>query len=118
MLRVTRVFGSSVAVLVLAGALAPIAAQASPLGRLLHLHPGAAQSQDIRISVRLYNRGHLFQDVKVGDKVYTVMPHQSIRIKAPAGTAVYADSTGQGHRKGDLLFAVSAQVKDSTITLN
>jgi len=117
MLRMTRVFGSSLAVLILAGAIAP-AASASPIGRLFHLHPRAAQTRDTRISLQVYNKGFIFQDVKVAGKIYTVLPHQWLGIKAPAGTEVYTESTSFEHRKGDLLFAVTPEMKGATISIN
>ncbi len=120
MLRMTRVPGSSLAVLLVAGALAiaPTAATASPIGKLMHLHPRASQTQDSRVSVQIYNKGQLFQDVKVDGHVYTVMSHGWLTIKAPAGTEVYAASTGMGHRKGDLLFSVNPEMKGAIISFN
>jgi|GEM_PF-1004187 len=120
MLRINRVSGSSLAVLLVAGAIAigPAAANASPLGKLMHLHPRASQTQDSRVSILMYNKGPLFQDVKVDGHVYTVRSHGWLAIKAPAGTPVYAASTGMGHHKGDLLFAVNPEMKNATISFN
>jgi hypothetical protein len=120
MLRMNRESGSSLAVLLVAGALsiAPAAANASPIGKLMHLHPRASQTQDSRVIVLIYNKGQLFQDVKVDGHVYTVMSHGWLTIKAPAGTEVYAASTGMGHHKGDLLFAVKPEMKNATISFN
>jgi len=113
--RITRMLGSSLAVLIAAGGMAP-AANASPLGRLLHLHPHAAEAHDARITVLVYNKGQIFQDVKVDGRTYTVLPHRWLAIKAPVGTAVYADTPGIGHRKGDMLFGVTRDMKDATVS--
>jgi hypothetical protein len=114
MLRMTHM-SSLLAVLILAGALAP-AANASPVGMLVHFHP--QQAQDTRITIRVYNKGAIFQDVKVAGKIYTVLPHERLVIKAEPGTEVYSESTGFGHRKGELLFAVKPEMKDTTISIN
>jgi len=113
MVRILRIFGSSLAVVLLAGVVGPTAS-ASPLGR----HPRAAQTRDTRISLQVYNKGFIFQDVKVAGKIYTVLPHQWLGIKAPAGTEVYTESTSFEHRKGDLLFAVTPEMKGATISIN
>ncbi len=117
MLRIHRMFASSLAAFLLAGALAPSAANAWPLGRVFHLHPSSVQDES-RISLRLYNKGQLFQDVQVEGHIYTVMPKQYLAIKAPAGTEIYMASTGMGHRKGDFLLAVSPELKGQTISIN
>jgi hypothetical protein len=96
----------------------PAVANAWPLGRLFHLHPGASQSADSRVSLRIYNKGESFQDVRIDGQVYTVMTHQSLEIKAPVGTTVYAASTGFGHRKGDLLLAVAPEMTGKAIFIN
>jgi hypothetical protein len=97
--------------------MAPVAANAWPLGRLLHLHPTVSNSQDTRISVQVFNKGVGLQDLKVDGHIYTVLSHESLTIKAPAGTAVFAASPGYLHRKGDLLFAVTPEMKDAKISI-
>jgi hypothetical protein len=114
MQRIIRVSVGSLAVLMLAGAIAP-AANALPM---FHFHSHAQQTQDKRIVVHVYNKGFIFQDLKVAGKTYTVWPHEGIEIKAPAGTEVYTESTSFDHRKGDLLFAVKPEMKDKTISIN
>ena len=117
--RMTRVSRSLLALLFLAGAItfAPPVATASPIAKLLHLHPRASKAEDSRVIVQVYNKGLEFQDLNVDGHTYTVRPHCWLTIKAPAGTAVYAASTGFGHRKGDLLFALTPQMKNATVTL-
>jgi hypothetical protein len=114
MLRMIRVSGSSLAVLIMAGAIAS-AANALPM---FHLHSHVQQTQDTRIVVHVYNKGFMFRDLKVAGKTYTVLPHEEIEIKAPVGTEVYTESTSFDHRKGDLLFAVKPEMKDKTISIN
>jgi hypothetical protein len=117
MLRITRTLASSL-VLIVAVAIAPAAANASPIGKLLHLHPRAAQTKDTRVTVYLQNKGELFQDVKVGERVYTVLPHESIAIKAPIGTPVYTVSVSFGHSKGELLFTATQATNGAIIHIN
>jgi hypothetical protein len=118
MLRTNRISATAFAIFLAAGAFAPSVANAWPLGHSLHLHPQTAKTTDTRVSLRVYNKAEIFQDVKIADKVYTVMPHQYLAIKAPAGTAVYAESTGFGHRKGELLFAVNQSLKGGTVQID
>jgi len=116
--RLNRIFASSLAMLVMAGASAPASAHAAQFGRFLHLHPGGSHAQDPRVSFIAYNKGPMFQDVKIDGHVYTVLSHHSLLIKAPAGTAIYAESTGLGHKRGDLLLAVAPGMKDKTVPFN
>jgi hypothetical protein len=88
------------------------------MGKRTPPEPGVAQSQGARISVQVYNKGQMSQDIKVEGQTYTVQPHQSLTIKAAAGTAVYADSTGKGFSKGDVLFTLAPAMKGATVNFN
>jgi hypothetical protein len=117
MLQRTRTFALSLAVLLPLGAVAPAPANAWPLGKVLHLHP-RAQEQDARITVHLFNKSHSFQEVNVGGRVYTVMPHYGLTIKAPAGTGVFAGTTNFYHHKGELLFSITPDRNAGTVTID
>jgi hypothetical protein len=67
--------------------------------------------QDSRITVQLFNRGGLVQQLRFGDRTYTLMPHSRLSIAAPEGTQVYALDKGFGHNKGQLLFTVSRNMQ-------
>ena len=84
----------------------------------LHRHLAASRQLDTRVNLYLYNKGPMFRDVKVDGQVYTVLPHQTLTIKAPAGTAIYTESTGGLHRKGDLLFAVDPRMQNATLSID
>jgi hypothetical protein len=116
MLRINRAISSSLAVLLLAGAMIPATANAWPLGKQLHLHPQADQAKVANIAVEFYNKGKVAQDVKVGETVYTVPPLKALTIKAPAGTAVYADTASEGHQKGDVLFTFVSALKGARVS--
>jgi hypothetical protein len=118
MLRIARTFASSLTILAIAAAMAPINANAWPLGKAFHFHSSAEHVQDARITVELINKGIIAQDVKVAGRIYTVMPHEGLTIKAPAGTSVYAASAGMGHRSGDVLVAVAPETKGQIIYFN
>jgi hypothetical protein len=118
MLQRNRVLAGSLAVLSLAGALAPVNANAWPLGRLFHLHPHPAAASDTRITVHLVNKDEFIQQVKVDGHVYTMMAHGALTIYAAEGTEVYAKSAGFSHRAGDLLFAVKPQMRETTIAID
>jgi hypothetical protein len=118
MLRMTRVLASSLALFLVAGAVAPATANAWPLGKGSHLHPASDPSKVAQISLLIHNRGEAAEEVKVSGQTYTVQPHASVTIKAPVGTQVYAGSAGTGFKSGDLLFSVSPEMKDATVSFN
>jgi hypothetical protein len=118
MLQKTRFLVSSIAVLILAGAIAPTAANAGSVGNLMHPYFAARATKDATVAIKLYNQGVISQDVKVNDKVYTVKPHASVTIKAPAGTQVYAATASANHQPGDVLFAITPQLDGETLSFN
>jgi hypothetical protein len=117
MLRIHRVLASSLALILVTGAMSPIAANAWPLGKA-HLHPGTDDAKAALIAVQLHNKGTSVQSVKVDGTVYSVPASQSITIKAAAGTQVYADTAGQGFNKGDVLYVVRGDLKSATVSFN
>lgn len=82
----------------------------------VHRHPGVPQ--DGRVAVDLYNAGPNFRDIKVANGVYTVPSHGVLAIKAPAGTAIYTETTGALHKKGDLLFTIEGTMQQKTVTID
>jgi hypothetical protein len=118
MLRIHRVLASSLAVVLVAGTMSPIAANAWPLGSKAHLHPGSNDASAVLIAVQFHNKGNSEQAVKVNGTVYSVPASQSITIKAPAGSQVYADTAGQGYNKGDVLYTVRGDLKAATVSFN
>ena len=82
----------------------------------VHRHP--SDGNDTRVSMVIHNKGSFFRDVKIDGHMYTLLPDQSLAVKAPEGTVVYAGSTGALHRRGDLLFAVSRTMDHKTVTIN
>lgn len=114
----TQIVATRISALVIAiGATASTSAYALPhFG--VHRHPTANSETDGRVTLNLTNHGSLFRDVKVNGHVYTLLPHQSLVIKAPVGTPIYTESTGAMHRKGDLLFAVTPEMQHSTVSIN
>jgi hypothetical protein len=117
MLRLSSIFADSLVIL-LAGAMAPATANAAQFKWLVHLHPGRSHAHDSRISFTAYNKGPIFQDVKIDGHFYTVRPNQSLFIKAPAGTPIYAESTGRGHKRGELILAVTPDMDGKTVPFN
>lgn len=117
MLQNTRSIVRSIAVLIIAGAIAPMA-NAGPVGSLLTPTFAAKQTKIAIVPIKLFNKGDDPQTVKVDGTVYTVAPHASVTFKAPTGTQVYADTPGKGYVKGDVLFAVSPEMKGETIMFN
>jgi hypothetical protein len=116
MLRIHRVLTSSLALVLIAGALSPVA-NAWPLGKA-HLHPGSDDAQAALVAVQFHNKGASEQAVKVNGTVYSVPASQSVTIKAAAGTQVFADTAGQGYNKGDVLYVVRGDLKGATVSFN
>ena len=118
MQRITRTIASSIAVLLVAGTMVPVTANAWPLGKKANSNAAATQTQETRISVQVHNKSKQDQSLKVEGQVYTVPAHQTLTIKAPLGTAVYADSVCKGHVKGDQLFSFTKEMKDATFSID
>jgi hypothetical protein len=117
MFRIHRVLAGSLAVVLIAGAAAPVTANAWPLGKA-HLHPGSDDSKAVLIAVQFHNKGTSEQAVKVNGTLYSIPASQSITIKAAAGTQVIADTPGQGYTKGDVLYVVRGDLKNATVSFN
>ena len=115
MLRITRSFS----VLILAGAIAPLAANAAPLGPLTHMHPGIKDAKKGKNSVNftLVNKSDVSHAVNVDGKTYTLTPHQQISVSAEPGSQVTEDDSGSGTSK-KVLFTVDRTHKGATISIN
>jgi hypothetical protein len=84
----------------------------------LDRQPSAATQPDTRVTVYLFNPNSSSREVRVGERIYAMQPHETLTIKAPAGTNVYAESTGRLHTKGEVLFPVIPQLQDKTLSFN
>lgn len=113
MLRPTR----SLAALVFAATLAPCAAYAWPVGKALHLHAEDSKL-DGRLTVHVFNQAVTFRDIKVGEKTYTMLPHHGLVVTAPAGTQIYAASSGFRMHRGDLIATVSPATSNETVLVH
>jgi hypothetical protein len=91
-------------------------AAVSPLSKMVHMHPHSAQP-DTRISLTIANKAIRFQDIKVDGRSYTVQAHQSLLVKAPAGTIIYADSSYGPLHRGDVIAQLMPQSDQQTIVL-
>ena len=89
-------------------------ALASPLSTPVHLHP---KMPDTRINLSLYNKANGFRDVKIDGHSYTVPAHESLRVKAPAGTVIFADSRTPRFRRGDVMLQVTPQNDNQKIVI-
>jgi hypothetical protein len=118
MLRINRMLISSLALILVAGAMAPSAANASSWGKKTKSDASTVQGQGTSINVQVFNRGTAPQDIKMEGQTYTVQPHQSLTIKGAPGTAVYADTAGNGYQKGELLFKLAPSLNGATVKFN
>jgi hypothetical protein len=97
----------------------PAHAASWPIGHMLPMLPADAPQPDAaRITVQVYNHAALVQQVRVGDRVYTLMPYNRVTLKAPLGTAAVALSKSARHRKGDILFAFTPDRNNDTVILD
>ena len=118
MQHTARSLASSFALFLFLGAAASAHAASWPLGHMLPLHPGANAQRDSRVTVQIYNKGGLVQQVRVAGHVYTLMPYNRLTLKAPEGTEAVALSKGFKHHKGDVLFAFSPIRNNGTVNLD
>jgi hypothetical protein len=86
----------------------------SPFSRVFHAHPNLKAN---RINITIRNQAHVFQDVAVNGRDYTIMPHQWLHVSGPAGTTVVADSNHGDTHRGDTLVVLQPQVNNSAIDL-
>ena len=72
----------------------------------LHLHPHSSSVADNRAILKVRNSGESFKEVVVLGETYTVGSRETITIKAPVGTVVYAGGCVPMHRRGDVIAVV------------
>ena len=90
-------------------------APASSLNNLVHLHGHTLP--DTRVSLRLVNQAPSFRDVKVDGHAYTIPAGQALRIKAPVGTLIYADSRTPAFHRGDVMLEVTPSLGDQNVNM-
>ncbi len=113
-----RFFAITSVLFLLTAVFAPASANAWPLAKLLHLHPGTEQDKDARITIQLYNKTDFPAEVKIADRVHIIDPHCGLLVKAPEGTEVFSARTTFHHRDGDLLFQVTEKLNGSTVSID
>ena len=113
MLRLTRSFS----VLILAGAMTPIAANAASFGTLLHTHPGVKDAKSGRVNFILVNKSDTARTVTVDGKTYNLTPHQQVSISAEPGSQVTESDSGSATAQ-KVLFTVDKAHKGATISIN
>jgi hypothetical protein len=74
--------------------------------------------KDARVFVTLVNKGVTFRDVKIDGHTYTLLPHELLTVKGPAGTVVYAASSFGRYHRGDAVVALTPSLDHSRISLN
>ena len=99
-------------------ALSICTAVASASAAVTTSNPRPTHAKDTRVYVTLVNQSTVFRDVKIDGRNYTMMPHELLGVKAPAGTVVYAASSFARIHRGDPLVALTPSLDHSRITLN
>ena len=115
MLRMIRTFARSLAVVIVAGAIAPTTVHALPPVSGLHLF---ARSTDKTVTFQLNNKSDAALQVKVAEQLYTLEPHGGVKITAPVGVSVVAATDGPKFKKGEVLFEVTKFIKNNTLSLD
>jgi len=93
-------------------ALGPPAANAWPLGHVLHLHPAKNLSQNV--SFRLYNGSQTVRQLAIGDQQIVLQPNSIFRVSALPGTAV----TVAANDTRSVLFSVQPSLRDNTVVIH
>ncbi len=88
-------------------------APAGPFANLVHLHPHT--SPDSRVTLTLVNQAHSFRDVQVDGHAYTIPAGQTLIVRAPIGTRIYAGSPTPTLHRGDLMVEVSADSANQNV---
>jgi hypothetical protein len=78
----------------------------------------AAEVKDVRITVQVSNKSGLVQQIRVGDRRFTLMPNGAISITAPEGTDVFAVDNGFKHRAGDKLCSLTPNMHLETVIIH
>ena len=74
--------------------------------------------KDARVFVTLVNKSVTFRDVKIDGHSYTLLPHELLTVKGPAGTVVYAASAFGKYHRGDALVALTPSMDHSRVAIN
>lgn len=77
----------------------------------------APQTKDGRVFVTLVNKGVEFRDVKIDGHKYTLQPKDSLTVKGPVGTVVYADSKWGKYHRGDTLLALTPTMDHTRVSI-
>jgi len=88
-----------------------------PFSHLVHMHPHT-KPVDNRINVTLYNQSPSFCELTVDGKTYTVMSHERLYIKAPAGTVVYAATSLPFTKRGAEVLELTDKVDNQKINID
>lgn len=107
MLQIIRTLARSFAVLILAATIAPTTTHASLFAR----------SAEKNVTFQISNKGAEPLQVKVAGQLYTVAPHDELKMSLPVGADVYAASDGPKVHSGDKLFSVTKDLKDKTVSI-
>ena len=92
----------------------PSIASAAPLPGIFHLHP---RTTDSRIQYTVFNRTNIFYEVRIAGKVYEILPHHVLTVRAPAGTQVYAAMDMHTHKNGALLHELTPEDNSKMLIL-
>jgi hypothetical protein len=81
-------------------------------------HDLRLHKKDTRVFVTLVNKSVTFRDVTIDGHNYTLLPHELLTVKGPAGTVVYAGSAFGRYHRGDALVALTPSMDHSRVAIN
>ena len=78
----------------------------------------AAHAGDKKVKFNLHNDTGTQLELKVGDKVETLKPDETLPVKLPVGTRIVTNTATEHHQVGDLITVVSdGMPSNSTLSI-
>lgn len=103
--------------LVLAATISTPFIYAAPFGSIFHRDAPATASQ-AKVEVQFNNVAEYPRQIKVGNKVKTLVSKKVTRMEIPAGTSVTVYSAMKSRNPGDVLIVVDAAHPNQTVTID
>jgi hypothetical protein len=108
---------SAVSATLLAAALVPAAAFASPIPINSSLHAFFGNKQKM-VHFNLSNKSGAPLDLKVGDQPMTIAAGQTVKLSLAPGTRITTATPTEKREAGYVVCEVTAAIADATVTLN
>lgn len=105
--------------LVLAATLSTPFVYAAPFGNIFHKDKEASTNVSAaKVEVSFNNTAEYPRQIKIGNKVKTLVSKKVTRLEIPAGTTVTAYSSMKTHSAGDVLIVVDSAHPNQTVPID